>query len=125
MEKCDLRSVREVFSVDAFILLFRERVVKGSEDGRDSYVPIFRAIPPRESPPAAHCRIRALAARRSWFRLARAVLVSSLMRVAWKKQRARSVVSDSTSSFPTIYRFVEPQRDAGGSTSELQVMTDY
>ena len=67
---------------------------KVGQRGREGvlHVPTFVATPPCDSAFAAHCRIRAEAALRSWPRLACAVLDSSPIMVAWKKQRARSVV---------------------------------
>ena len=64
------------------------------------HIPTFVAKPPCDSAFAAHCRIRAEAARRSWPRLAFAVLASRLISVAWKKQRARSVVLIKFLAFP-------------------------
>ena len=57
------------------------------------HIPMFRAAPPIDSPLAKHCRMRAEAALRSWARLACAIVVSGLAKMAWKKQRARSTVS--------------------------------
>lgn len=62
----------------------------GGGEGR-ACLPMLLAIPPCDSPPAAHCRIRAEAARRIWPRLACALRVCLEIRVVWKKQRARSV----------------------------------
>ncbi len=52
--------------------------------------PMLKATPPRESARATQSRINLSAACRIWFRLARAIFVSSSIMMAWKKHKPRS-----------------------------------